>query len=218
MNCPWDRFDQSHINFCEAKLCAWVVKPSETWTNISFVIVGLVVIWLARKENRRDLAPIGLIGVVLGIMSGFFHASGTFIGAWLDISAMHLYTGLGIAFNLRRLKGTPLLPTFLAVVLPSFAVVYALEWAGIVLFGLQFCFAYYLESRIRVPKDWRPLIWVAGIFGVALMIWILDITKLVCNPDNHVLSGHGVWHLLNGLTFYFIYRFYSQFPRVTHRP
>jgi hypothetical protein len=209
--CPWDRFEPSRINFCEEKLCSWVVKPSETWTNISYVLAGMLVLYLARKEKQRKLLPIGIIGIVLGLMSAFFHASGTHIGGWLDISAMHLFTGIGIAYNFRRLKGTRVLPVFLAVVLPSSALVYWREWFGIVLFGIQFCLAYYLEYQIKEKKDYRQLIYVLGIFGLAWAIWWLDFTKVLCDPQNHILSGHGVWHLITGTTFYCIYRFYAQF-------
>lgn len=213
--CPWDRFQPSQVSFCEEKLCSWIVKPAETWSNISFVIFGILVLYLARKENRRDLAPIGWIGIILGIFSAFFHASGTRIGSWLDISSMHLFTGIGIAYNLRRLKGTKILPTFLLVVIPSCILIYIYEWFGIVLFGLQFGIGVLLEwpiyKKTGTKADYKALKAALLVVAVAWTVWWLDITKVVCDPTNHVFNGHAFWHLLVGSTFYFIYRFYTQF-------
>lgn len=213
--CPWDRLAPSHINFCEEKLCSWIVKPAETWSNVSFILTGILVIYLAKKENRRHLTPIGYIGIILGIFSAFFHASGTHLGSWLDISSMHLFTGIGIAYNLKRYKEHRVLPTFLLVVIPSCVLIYLWEVFGIVLFGLQFIAGFALEfliyKKTKTRTDYVPLFTVIGTVGIAWTIWWLDITKVWCDPANHIYNGHAIWHLMVGTTFYFIYRFYSQF-------
>lgn len=40
---------------------------------------------------------------------------------------------------------------------------------------------------------------------------LLDRLKILCDPTNHILTGHAVWHILNAGAVFFIYRFYSQF-------
>lgn len=216
--CPWDILEPSTINFCEEKLCSWVVKPAETWSNISFILVGLLVIYLSRKENHPHLTTIGFVGITLGIFSGFFHASGTQIGAWLDISAMHLFTGIGIAFNLKRFNGSRILLTFAIVFIPSTILIYIHEWFGIILFGFQFIAALALEYMIYkktgIKAEYGSLKAALGVVALAWGIWWMDLTKLWCDPSNHVLNGHAVWHLMVGTTFYFIYRFYTQFKDI----
>lgn len=213
--CPWDILKPSHINFCEAKLCSLIVKPAETWSNISFVIVGILVIYLSKKENQKQLSPIGYIGIVLGLFSGFFHASGTSLGSWLDISSMYLLTGVAIAYNFKRLYGWAFMPTFLALVIPSSLIVYFFEVLGLLVFALHFITALAVElvlyRKKQTDTDYKPLLWMLGIFLVAWSVWWLDLTKVWCDPDNHYFSGHALWHLMTGTTFYFIYRFYRQF-------
>jgi hypothetical protein len=37
----------------------------------------------------------------------------------------------------------------------------------------------------------------------------LDLTRVWCDPDNHVLQGHALWHLLSAVAIAFVYRFYA---------
>src|SRR5258708_10723891 len=47
------------------------------------------------------------------------------------------------------------------------------------------------------------------LIGVTLLIlawifWIIDIKKLKIIPKNHILTGHGVWHILTAASIWFI--------------
>ena len=44
-----------------------------------------------------------------------------------------------------------------------------------------------------------------------LVFWIADYTGRFSDPDNHVLQGHAVWHLLTALCLLFLYSHYLQF-------
>lgn len=50
-------------------------------------------------------------------------------------------------------------------------------------------------------------------FLIAWGFWWLDFLHIVCNPNNHVLTLHGMWHLLNGLVFWFAFRHYEETTR-----
>jgi hypothetical protein len=40
---------------------------------------------------------------------------------------------------------------------------------------------------------------------LAAIFLVLDITKTWCDPDNHYISGHGVWHLLSAAAIYLLF-------------
>src|SRR5690606_5856714 len=101
--CPWSRFDPGTIAFCERRLCAWIVEPSNTWSNLAYIAVGLYLLWICRDRRHEALSAVGVTAVLVGIGSFAFHATGTFIGEVLDVSAMYLISGLFITFNTRRL-------------------------------------------------------------------------------------------------------------------
>ncbi len=53
------------------------------------------------------------------------------------------------------------------------------------------------------------LFWL--IFVPAMTVWCLDSSGVVCNPQNHIFNGHAAWHLLDALSFWFLFRYYEQF-------
>ena len=51
----------------------------------------------------------------------------------------------------------------------------------------------------------RLLGWAIGIFVVATVVWVLDITGLVCDP-NSIIQLHALWHLLGAVVVWMLYR------------
>jgi len=223
--CPWSTMAPAHLNFCEAKLCAWIARPSETWSNLGFVFVGILILWQWSRDRKLGIKnllwPMGTIGIVLGIFSGFYHASASFIGEWLDISSMLLFTSLSIMLNLARLYNLPSQKIWVGhflLSLISMALIYIIEKLGVFMFGAQFLYGVYLEYKLHKQNCNTPLranyVWfkrMAVIFLIGWAVWWLDITKVLCDPDNHIFTGHAFWHLTSAATFYSVYLFYAQF-------
>lgn len=218
--CPWDGYEPATIRFCEDALCSWITKPAETWSNIGFVIVGIFVLTLTKKENNQHLRPIGYIGISLGICSGIFHATGTFFGEFFDVGSMLLFTSVGVAFNLQRLLKFPqpkIKWAFLALLAPSLAMMLIYKPTGIPVFGVMFASGALIEWRLKVlhpETKYKYFAYMAGTFLTAFVVWWLDILKIWCNPNNHYFNGHAFWHLMTALTFYQLYRFYAQFDQL----
>ena len=53
-----------------------------------------------------------------------------------------------------------------------------------------------------------------GSLAIALTFTILDVTRTWCNPDNHFIQGHALWHVFNAITIFFLYKYYSQFKNL----
>jgi hypothetical protein len=218
--CPWSKFEPGTVEFCERRLCAWIVEPSNTWSNLAYIAVGLYLLWICRREWRNALTAVGVTAVLVGIGSFIFHATGTFFGEVLDISAMYLISGLFITFNVKRLydwNDKKLLQLYVGISLASIALLIATKHSGIPVFVLQVTIAGIMEIQLfrrkTVPTDYRQLIYLIVVFAISFTFWALDIRKRLCNPDNHLLTGHAVWHLSNSLCLLFFYRFHKQFQK-----
>jgi hypothetical protein len=218
--CPWDAYAPATLKFCEAHLCSWVVAPTETYSNLAYILVGAYLI--GRKGRFEVDRRLGVISIVVGIFSGLYHASHLRVTESLDLASMGLLSAL-LLVNVSRRIGwlaarhssfafllfTTLntLPVFLlggAARLMSFSLslgVYVL---------LEFVYASRsrgLAYPIRNQALWQS----AGIFATAYAAWLLDIHQIVCDPDNHWISGHSVWHVLNSLCFITLGRYLAQF-------
>ncbi len=219
-HCPWSGWRPATIKFCENELCGWITQPANTWSNLAYIVIGLLVYRLAIKEDASRLKWIGFIGVLVGIGSFFFHASSSFVGEVVDVGAMFLFANFALIANLRRWKGyewRPLIMLFSLMMMVSLALLISIGWVGILVFAIQVTVAGLVEIAVyRRDKDQFSYAWLgllSALFGMALTIWALDRRGIVCDPDNHILQGHAAWHLINSLCFYCLYQFYKPWLR-----
>jgi hypothetical protein len=218
--CPWAGWSPGTLEFCEKRLCHWVVEPSNTWSNLAYLVVGAYLFVTSREQKSVPLFMIALTSFLVGIGSFWFHMSGTFAGEAADVSAMFLISGLMIALNARRLydlSADTAVRLYVGLCTTSILLLFIFRVVGIPLFAAQIIFAGALEVRAwrrdKKPRDARFLFLLCGSFALAFLLWALDVTKVMCHPDNHLLTGHAAWHLLNAGCLYFYYRYQEQFVR-----
>ncbi|ABL81200.1 hypothetical protein Noca_1687 [Nocardioides sp. JS614] len=213
-------------DFCEAARDGWVKQPSNTFSNLGFLVAGLGIAWHAGRVRLRGLAtPYACVVVILGPASAAMHATQSAAGGELDLLSMYLVASFAAAYALMRLAGQG--PLFLAQV-------FSLSIAGCELVGLwphevpvvryagNLAFAALLLTAVvvevvlwrRAPALGGPrtdLRWGAAALGavvVAFGIWNLTKT-LWCDPDS-LLQGHAAWHLLDALAAYLLFRLWAS--------
>ena len=216
MTCPWDALEPGTVAFCEARLCAWVAEPSNAWSSFAYVLAGA---WLAATHAVRARNPqlwaVVCAQMLIGVGSFAFHATGSFAGELVDQAGMFLLSCLILAFAAGRAHGlgpartaalyggATLLSTLSLLLVPP---------AGIPLFAVQLAAGLALEGRLwqRAPTPaHRHLFTGIGLFLFSFGIWLLDITGVACRPDNHLLTGHAVWHVLNAISITRLYWYYA---------
>ncbi len=224
-SCPWSEFQPGTIAFCEERLCAWIVEPANAWSNLGYILAGLFILWTnhraAQNSGSAELGSLRIVGiasVLVGLGSFAFHATGTFIGEVLDVSAMYLISGLLVVLNLRRLHGlsaSKVARYYWLLVASSSALLILTHHSGIPVFVMQVIWGLYLEWRLWKSPDgsanYRNLTIALALFAAAFGIWILDITGIVCDPANHLLTGHAIWHLLGAAVLVYLYKHHEQF-------
>ncbi len=213
-NCPWSSFRAANLVFCELDRCAWITQPANTWTNVGFLLVGALLL----RQRARVGTMLGLIAIATGITSAAFHATGTLFGQLADQSTMFLESSLFVCLNLgrwRSMKRSTLVACYALLTIGSSALLLRFERLGIVLFITHVVAFLGIEARLyfRDGKNthYRPLLSVFALFLVSYALWWVDRLGVVCDPQNHVFTAHGAWHLLGAASFWFWFRFYRQF-------
>ena len=217
-DCPWSHYDPATISFCEERLCAWIAEPSNTWSNLAYIGVGIYILYLCRSQLTNILSSVGLTAILVGIGSFAFHATGTWWGEFLDVSAMFLISGQFITFAVKRQfkwgNGALFVLYFLVTGL-SMLLLWNIRKIGIPLFALHVTIAGTLEFwmffKRQVPTNYSYMLKLIAAFVVAFTAWNLDISGILCDPTNHFITGHAVWHVSNSLCLYFFYKFNLQF-------
>ena len=104
--------------FCEAFREGPIKQPSNTWSNLGFVVAGLWVVRRAGIDRKSTVRSSNLIGrsvflstlypalvVFLGPGSMAMHGSGTAWGATTDVLSMLLYIAFPVVYALRDWLG-----------------------------------------------------------------------------------------------------------------
>ena len=50
------------------------------------------------------------------------------------------------------------------------------------------------------------------LLGAAAAASAADVTRIACDPTNHWISGHAVWHVLSAAALYALFLFYERSP------
>lgn len=214
--CPWDGLTPGTVEFCEARLCGWVAEPANTWSSLGYVVVGAWLLRHAIAERDARLIAVAIAEIMIGVGSVFFHGTGSLAGEFVDQVGMFLLSCLVASYAFGYARGfTPSASArlYAGAVLVSTVILWIVPPIGIPLFGVQLAVGLGAELRWRSrapdPSVYRPLVQGLVIFLCAFAIWVTDITGLLCDPDNHILTGHAVWHLLNAVSIERLYRFYA---------
>lgn len=217
--------------------------PSNTWSNLGYVLVGVYILAYALYDFRREtslrdpyavrvpalMTYFGIVCIALGFGSAFMHASLTGTGGWYDIFAMFgslvamiaLHWGRWvpvITFGTRRL---PTWPLFIAVAIP---VTYTLAevhgrfsdiqiMTGLIGTIITSFCIDFVLRRSNIQHRWYIL--SALSFALAFTIWNLTNAKRFTSPDVWY-QGHAIWHVLTGFSLGFMAILYrSEKPLVS---
>ncbi len=213
--------------FCEALRPGPIVQPSNTYSSLGFVLLGLVIATPAlfvpqvtggpqKPIRSRRAYPVvyGAMLFVLGIGTLLFHASLTFVWGWLDVQSMFFISSFILVYNANRLVSISsqqfvVTYLFLNVVLGAVAT----TPYNRVVFGVILVAALVLEGIIRVRRLSHArgayFYLSLGMFAVAFVIWALDLNGVWCNESSW-LQGHAVWHILTAAACGLLFLYYRS--------
>ncbi len=219
-NCPWAPLGQLPVHYCETNLCAWVVQPANTWSNIGYLIAAYYIYRQTEwKPVRKQFA---FASLALFIGSTFYHLSGTFIGRDVDVGAMLLLSSLILIQTFSRTVGKRF----------EFSPI-QIFWMTIGLFGLSlpslrgygmgggamFVFQIFISALLELmysrqnpasPAVKKSLLVSLGLFAFALVLNLLDMKRIYCLPENNIITLHAIWHLMCAYSIFLGVKYYCH--------
>lgn len=227
--CPWHALSElrlPNVDWCELQRCAWVVEPANTWSNLAYVAVGGALWLLVRQSPSAQLRFFAPAALLVGLASGIYHASYTFVLQILDFFAMYVFCYLLLTLNLRRLgvlHAESWWPRYWQLVGATTALTVALDFLGVPIQGIVFV----LIVAVVASELWLwrrdPRVRL-GFFGLAVglitagaVFSLLDVTRTWCHPTHPFLQGHAIWHVLSALSLLAAYFHYTQFGEALSR-
>ena len=221
--CPWEPPSSiwlPNVRWCEAQLCSVVVEPANTWSNLAYVLAGLALLWIGARRGDRTLRIFGRAEIVVGVCSLVYHMSFSGVLQVLDFLGMYVFTNLLLALNLVRL-GTlsqrRFWPVYGTSVIALTALTVALRFTAFPIQGIVFVLILAIVAteflqRTRAGLDRRFFLAALAALVVAAGFSAADVTGVFCDPNDHFVQGHAIWHVLGATSLVFAAFFYRQFP------
>ena len=216
--------------FCEASSPNLIKQPSNTWSNIGFVLVGLfMALYLSRGQftNNNSMAQSVFYGtffcclaVLLGPGSMAMHATLTPWGGFFDMLSMYLVASFTTAYGAQRFFGLKqwqytlvFVSVMIVCLIANFSGIHFIfDFMGNTAFAFFIALTTVLEmGNIYIRKLQIKVRWAFASFGcliVAFIIWNLSYTGMrYCDPQSMV-QGHAMWHLLCAGSVWYLFSYY----------
>jgi len=231
MNGWLGEWDHTGDDFCEASRPGLIKQPSNTWSNFGFVFAGLTIAWqlswgkfqCSNIFTRSNFTAVffSSLAVFLGPASMAMHATETRLGGFFDMLSMYLVAGFASAYAMQRFfnwRAVHFTIIFAGIVILCVTVkdqpyrMPLIEHFGSFIFAIFVALTILFEAlNSFVRKFDHQVKWgflsIASLM-LAFLIWNLERkVDMFCNPYS-IIQGHAIWHLLDALAVYFLFRFY----------
>ena len=211
--------------FCERVGTGLIRQPVNAYTNLGYILVGILILVYLKKTRssylgkssisglpRRILMLFGIAYIAVGIGSFIYHASFIFLGEELDDDSMYMigiFLVLFEAARLRKLSVSQFLWIYFAFnVLFEMAIFFFPVIRGM-LFAFLMVISFMIELYACKQAELRDEVRLTDnanlLFLLAYLIWILDKTHLLCYPDS-LFQGHAIWHLITAYAGWVMFR------------
>lgn len=228
------------FHFCEAnRMDEAIRQPSNTWSNLGYLIVGLFALTLAvhdyKKKDRRAsgnflvMYPFfsvmyGLSCLYLFVGSFMYHASLTMLFQKMDQTGLYSVICMILILNIYKInpyiyhkgewKSTQGLAKLIIIILniAFFKWLWKLEINILVPVMLIIAIStsvYYIRKVSNTAYFVKYMYAAFFILFGAGSIWMLDRQGVACSPQS-VVQGHAVWHILTAVSMFFIYLYYRS--------
>jgi hypothetical protein len=223
--CPWSGWTPPNVDWCEEELCSWIVNPADTWSNLAYLVVGVVMWRRALRGDQERLAIFGPAGILVAVFSFVYHASYTYFLQFFDFVGMFVFGFVMITANALRLGwisaarqwwffglgvlgASALVPLVSQTAVPIQSLVVVLI---VVMLGQELAIHRHADPAAKAT-DYRAYFVALALLTVAATFSLLDVTRIWCAPQNHWIQGHALWHLFSAASLYALFCFYAGLP------
>jgi hypothetical protein len=181
--------------------------------------------WIESKMNP-SLRVFAVASLIVGLTSFAYHASFTYFFQFFDFVGMFCFCMCNISLNARRLNMiqrqtvtqfyvvgvicctlTFVLVPFLGLPVQSIVAVLILATLGQEWWLHRRVYQLHPQLQPNMSNFYRAFILLFVAFGCSMA----DLTRVWCNPNNHIMNGHSMWHILTSIVLYLLFKFHKQF-------
>lgn len=228
--CPWVDLREStglpDVLWCEKQLCEWIATPANTWSNLGYVAVAFFFLWLVRKDKSENIRFYGPAAMWVGWASLVYHASLFYVSQVVDFFGMYIFFYLILVQNTARIgwtnpekvKRTVWILSIISTILSGVVSKLGVQLQPLIMILIVFILiTEFLATKRATRKVTHKFLYLSIFFlGVGGIFSRADVTRRFCDPDNHWVQGHAIWHYFGSLALFFsIFHFRQFYDRTT---
>lgn len=212
--CPWyeaqQAFGAPNVNWCEPTLCALINEPANSWSNLAYLFVGVLLFF---KLSKTSLKFFSYAVFFIGLMSFIYHSTNNYLSQLGDFIGMFTMMSFLLTFNMHRLFNHLLTNFFATYWFFVFINTLIFLCFGILDLPVQkimlinalpiIVFDLFAGFREQTLKKYNYFTLTLVLLIVAQGFAIIDIQRIYCEPENSWLHGHVLWHLLSAMAMLF---------------
>jgi hypothetical protein len=207
-------FGPPTIKYCEENINNFIRQPSLVFTNAIFFISAFLL--LKNFKDSKFVRKYSLILIIVGFFSTIYHWGITRLTQILDIVSVMLLIAFITYVVFKELSSRNALKISIIVFLPLSLSIVPKSWFSYVVGGgifllVLFIIQLYINKRDGLNNNSKvhikELYLSVALILIGLFFHLLAAKNIWCNPTGHIISGHGLWHILGGLATYFLFLF-----------
>ena len=216
----WAKIAPPNVDWCETNLSGYISEPANTWSNLFYLVLTILLIKESQKIKNIELKKIVPAIFLMGLFSFIYHASFNFFTQFFDFLGMFLMINFFIGLNLVRLKKLKsdafnkfylFSNIFFSALVVIFYIVHVPIQSLVIIQALFLIFSELTLKKMEPETLYKNFAIAICFILSAATFSILDVSRVLCSPDNHYFQGHATWHLLSAISLFFAFKFYGQF-------
>ncbi|MEX0799434.1 MAG: ceramidase domain-containing protein [Bacteriovoracaceae bacterium] len=229
--CPWhpyaELFGSPNIKWCEETLCHWISEPANTYSNALYLIAAVYIFWRANRSRQPELLWFAPAMFFMGLFSFIYHMSNNYLTQIFDFVGMFLFVYWMLTLNASRIgwigkkNRFPVLAALTLVSVGAIHVMYVFHIKFQIIVASAAIAIFLTEWRANKssdsPVDYKFYAAGMGFTALAFLFTLLDGARVWCDPTNHWVQGHALWHVFSAIGLTLIYHHYEQF-QFSERP
>ena len=210
--------------YCEAPSGGPIEQISNSFSNLLYVLAGLLIALLPHSKKRAELNLIssdpsysilyGCNTIILGFGSFFYHGSLTEFGRFFDWFGMYLFASYIIIYSIARYFRSWFTPARFLTIFSLFMVALVIITLTVNadirrhIFTVMIIIALIVAGIVNLQLQQKLNSWYLAASLTSLVIaygiWNLDNNGIYCFPHS-LIQGHAIWHILTGLSISLVY-------------
>ncbi len=223
-HCPWyehqEIYGMPNIKYCEQTICSYINEPAHAISNIGYIIVAFLIFWHTNKYGYRKVIWMAPAIVLVALTSFYYHSTNNALSQFFDYLGMYSILSLLACFNLSRgkiLKFSQTVIPFIGLMCASIGLFFLfakfqikVQLTVVVIALIVALLEFWIKTKKHQLISYKNLYLGLAGFAAAKILDTILMQEAFCDPTNHFLQGHALWHVLGSISFWFIYKFYIQ--------